>query len=485
PEVIAPGVGVASAGVGTGNQPATMSGTSMACPATAGVAALIKQAHPTWNGIQIKAAIMDTADPTLNTGYNTRLAGAGAVQAQKAVNASTIATTPDGLDSLPFGFVAGSGDTSVTRSITLQNTSATAVTYNLAPSFNGNAPGVTFPSLPQSVTIAGNSSQTVSVTASITAAKLAALLSDDTFSVGLGAVQSSRGTIVATPATGSAADQQRLEIPFMLVPRGLSSVVAGPASKFTPVTGPSQGGGPSDAFSTTVPLNNSGIHTGTADLYTWGIHDPQDQGGREFDIRDVGVQVLPGAALGGADSDRSLVFLLNMYGSNTNQTNVEYDIPVDTNGDGTPDFIVVGVDDGAVFAAGSFDGIMDSVVLNAKTHAVVDAFRADAPMNGSTVELPVLASDLGLSSGASTLTYSVNSFSEIGPQTDTTGSATIDVFNPAVSSGDFATLAPGASGSFTLTEQNDAVKKTHALGWLIASVDDASGAAQADEIAAK
>jgi hypothetical protein len=29
------------------------------------------------------------------------------------------------------------------------------------------------------------------------------------------------------------------------------------------------------------------------------------------------------------------------------------------------------------------------------------------------------------------------------------------------------------------------VKQTHALGWLIASVDDASGAAQADEIAAK
>jgi minor extracellular serine protease Vpr len=484
PEVIAPGVGVASAGVGTGNQPATLSGTSMACPATAGVAALIKQAHPTWNGIQIKAAIVGTADPSLNTGYNTRLAGAGEVQAQKAVNASTIATTPDGLDSLSFGFVAGSGDTSVTKSVTFQNTSAAAVTYNLAPAFNGNAPGITL-SLPSSITIGGNSSQTLSVTASITSAKLAALLSDDTFAVGPGAVQNSRGDIVATPATGSAADQQRLEIPFMFVPRGLSNVVAGPASKFTPVTGPSTGG-PSDAFSTNVPLNNSGIHTGTADLYTWGIHDAQDQGAHEWDVRDVGLQVLPGAALGGSDSDRGLVFLINTYGSNANQTTVEYDTLVDTNGDGTPDFVVIGVDDGAVFAAGSFNGIMDSVIINAHTGAIVDAFRADAPMNGSIVELPVLASDLGLSAGSGTITYGLNAFSELSSGVDTTDTATLDVYDPALSSGDFATLAPnGGSDSFTLTERNDAVKKTHALGWLIASVDDASGAAQADEIAAK
>jgi hypothetical protein len=456
----------------------------MACPATAGVAALVKQAHPTWTGVQIKAAIVGTADPALNNGYNSRLAGAGEVQAQKAVNASTIATTTDGLDALPFGFVPGSADTSITRSITLTNTSANAVTYNLAPAFNGSSRGVTL-SMPSSVTVPGNSSQSVAVTASISAASLAALPSDDTFTVGPGAVVTSRGTVVATPASGSGADQQRLEIPFMLVPRGLSNVVAGPAGKFTPVTGPPTGGGPSDSFSTTVPLTNSGIHTGTADLYTWGIHDAQDQGGHEWDIRDAGLQVLPGPALGGTASDRGLVFLLNTYGSNANQTTVEYDINVDTNGDGVPDYVVVGVDDGSVFNAGSFNGVMDSVIINAHTHAIVDAFNADAPMNGSTIELPALASDLGLSDGAGTITYTVDSFSELSSGVDTTGTATLDVYHPALSSGDFATLAPGGSGSFTLTELNSAVKHTHALGWLIASVDDASGAAQADEIAAK
>ena len=72
---------------------------------TAGIAALVKQAHPTWNGAQIKAAIMNTADPSLNVGYNTRMAGTGVVQAQHAVNSTVLATTTDSLDSIKFGYV--------------------------------------------------------------------------------------------------------------------------------------------------------------------------------------------------------------------------------------------------------------------------------------------------------------------------------------------------------------------------------------------
>src|SRR5437868_746765 len=109
PDVIAPGLSVSSAGIGTGTGPLVESGTSMACPMTAGIAALVKQVHPTWSGLQIKAAIMNTADPSLNTGYNVRRSGAGVVQAQKAVNSSVLATTADQLDSIAFGYVPGSG----------------------------------------------------------------------------------------------------------------------------------------------------------------------------------------------------------------------------------------------------------------------------------------------------------------------------------------------------------------------------------------
>ena len=137
PDVIAPGLSVISAGIGTGTGPLVDSGTSMACPMTAGIAALVKQVHPTWNGLQIKAAIMNTADRSLNAGYNVRRAGAGVVQAQKAVNSSVLATTADQLDSIAFGYVPGSGDYTDQKAITLTNTGSVDATYSLSVAANG------------------------------------------------------------------------------------------------------------------------------------------------------------------------------------------------------------------------------------------------------------------------------------------------------------------------------------------------------------
>jgi hypothetical protein len=250
-------------------------------------------------------------------------------------------------------------------------------------------------------------------------------------------------------------------------------------------------GTPGNTISATLPLSNRGIHRGTADLYAWGISSPR-AGGQPADVRAVGVQVLPGAALGSTDADRSLVFLINTWGQSANQSVNEFDIAIDTNGDGVADFFVVGADLGAVLA-GAFNGQYASFTIDAHTGAVVDAFFADAPMNGSVVELPTLASDLGLSQRANGvgpvkkqgITYSVAAFSIVpGGFVEFTGSASINPYTPSVSSGDFASIAAGGSASFTLTVDTDQQAKQPALGWLVASVDDANGAAQADEVAA-
>ena len=58
-----------------------------------------------------------------------------------------------------------------------------------------------------------------------------------------------------------------------------------------------------------------------------------------------------------------------------------------------------------------------------------------------------------------------------------------DAFNPAVSSGDFASLAPGDSTTLPLTVSKPELGAQKTLGWLIASLDDANGAPQAAEIA--
>src|SRR5947209_313842 len=132
PDVTAPGVSVLSAGVGTGSGPATISGTSQASPATAGVAALVKQAHPSWTPEQIKAAIVSTANPSLVTGgYDVRIGGTGVVQPARAVDSAVLPLTDHSRSSLTFGYHPASGAWSQTLPFTLQNTSGDAVTYDV------------------------------------------------------------------------------------------------------------------------------------------------------------------------------------------------------------------------------------------------------------------------------------------------------------------------------------------------------------------
>jgi minor extracellular serine protease Vpr len=187
------------------------------------------------------------------------------------------------------------------------------------------------------------------------------------------------------------------------------------------------------------------------------------------------------------------VFLINTYGQATNQSVNEYDVLIDTNRDGQADFVVAGFDLGAVLT-GDNNGQYASFTIDAATGDIIDAFYADAPMNGSTIELPAVASEIGLVQKAAKPTafrYTVNAFSLVpGGIVDTMGSALFDPFHPAVSSGVLnpdgtPTAVPaGGSASLPLAIDKSQQRKTPALGWLVASVDDANGAAQADEVAA-
>ncbi|UOR11255.1 S8 family serine peptidase [Halobacillus amylolyticus] len=86
PDILAPGVQIISTVPG-GYQP--LQGTSMAAPHVAGVAALIKEAHPDWTPAQIKHSLMTTADLLIQKKgqpYPPTAQGAGYIDTEAAIN---------------------------------------------------------------------------------------------------------------------------------------------------------------------------------------------------------------------------------------------------------------------------------------------------------------------------------------------------------------------------------------------------------------
>jgi subtilisin family serine protease len=93
PEMSAPGVGISAARAGGrgDNAYAAMSGTSMATPHVAGAAAIVKQAHPTWTGQQLKAALVSSTKSDVPG--DVRAQGAGRLDVIAAVE-QPVTTTP-------------------------------------------------------------------------------------------------------------------------------------------------------------------------------------------------------------------------------------------------------------------------------------------------------------------------------------------------------------------------------------------------------
>ena len=134
PEVVAPGVDITAArAAGTGLGPAvgeyytTISGTSMATPHVAGLAAILKQEHPSWSGERLKSAIANSTVPVAEaTVFD---AGTGRIDALRAVDTDVLAPATVHLGSYAWPY----SDADPTRtSLSYTNTSDADVTLDLA-----------------------------------------------------------------------------------------------------------------------------------------------------------------------------------------------------------------------------------------------------------------------------------------------------------------------------------------------------------------
>ncbi len=148
-----------------------MSGTSMATPDVAGIAALTFEAHPTWGADDVKAALMNTATHDVKDGKHTLATllrqGTGRVDALQAVGAdTTVVSVENGkLVTASFGVVEVSEkNTTAERSLLITNTDSVAHTYDVAYQSRVAQPGVTFSLSKQRVTVRAGSGAVVDLT---------------------------------------------------------------------------------------------------------------------------------------------------------------------------------------------------------------------------------------------------------------------------------------------------------------------------------
>ena len=449
PDVIAPGVSIFSAGIGTGNSFAVNSGTSMAAPHTAGMAALVRQAHPSWNKVKYwKAAIVNTADPAQVNGYRTRVAGAGLIQAVGATQTNVVALGDPNTSTLNFGFAELTANYSQAKTITLHNFGSSPATFSVGTTLAAGSPH-TVGLNKTSVTVPAGGEATVKATLNVNSG-----------TAGTSAAFADVAGLVRFTPTGGGNNGVRLDVPYYLVPQTISKIT----------TSINTGALVSNGSATATVRNPGGATTGAADWYAWGLTDPRDRGLGSNDVRNVGIQAFTGV----------VAFGISTQNRWSNAAMNEFDVFVDVNGDGTDDYAVVGADLGAL-TAGSANGQMATAVFDLRTGAGSIQFLADAPHDSSTIVLPALVSQLCaagspcLSAASPRLRYHVVAFGLTDNTMDIVdGVAAFNAFNPALSTGGFNVVPPNGTANEVITYNAGEFAQTPALGLLVLSHDNAS-----------
>lgn len=226
PEIVAPGYSIRSlvpAWQGIEGNVYRLSGTSMASPYVAGVAALASITHPKLSATQLKALVVGSAR-TLDSAAahsSALVQGAGAADPASAKAGHLIASSA----SIGLGQADASARAGITKKITLHNVGSVSVTASLAVDKSAGSTGTVTVS-PSRISLKPNATTSITVTIKGLSATVDAELS---------------GSVVAAMTNG-----RTLRIPFAQVVRHLQ-VVASPQ--------PSTGGPVRVIVSSPLPLD--------------------------------------------------------------------------------------------------------------------------------------------------------------------------------------------------------------------------------------
>ncbi len=407
PEIGAPGASL-SAEVGTGDGQTAFGGTSGAAPMVAGSAALVLDAFPTATPLEVKARLMNTADPAvlINPAVLpgvpapiTRI-GAGEVRVADAVAATTLAYDRDtGAPSLSFGYRpvlrAGAAGNKFRRFLNIQNLSGSSCTYSLAADFRypddlaDGAASLSFS--PASVTVPPGGTRTVMVTLSLDGTKLPA------WNLNGGAQGGNGERLRRLEVDGFISVTCNAEVvatvPWHVLPRKAADV--------RPTSGNLILAGAHGSESGTLSLKNvQGVANGTTEVFELLGTDPVDHplpippGGNQalVDLKSLGARAVTFGAT------KTVQFALATYGEPAHPNypaQLEVEIYTDADANGTYEHYIVFNTENIGFAQSGQNVVL---IYNVDTDTLTSTgFFTDADLNSGVAVFTVPLSVLGMS----------------------------------------------------------------------------------------
>ncbi len=210
-----------------------------------------------------------------------------------------------------------------------------------------------------------------------------------------------------------------LNVPYYAVPTAVSNVS---------VSGISNNALKNGATDNNVVVTNKKGALGYADWFAWGGSSPVSQTDiGSADLINDGVQSFPNYGY--------LEFALQTTKAWTNAAEDYFEIDVDVDGDGYPDYAVLSDDYGA-FTTGTANGEPVVIVYDLHTGQYSIDFYSGAMFNGTTMELPVFYSQLCMANSpcvsSTPITYATFSQDRNGGADEITNNAPFNVFDPSV-----------------------------------------------------
>ena len=192
---------------------------------------------------------------------------------------------------------------------------------------------------------------------------------------------------------------------------------------------------------------------------------------------------------------RLLVFAINTYDRWSSPSLNEFDVLVDVDNNGSFDYVVVGVDQGAVTWHGSFNGTYVSAVFSLSApEQSSSTFLAFAPTDGSTALLPC-PDEPALLTGEPCMSRRRTRASRTGSRRSTSRTrsgndfpaetAKFNAWNPSIESGQFETIAPGGTVDVTAAINRTEFALTPAKGLMAVITDNRAGNDEAELVQLK